>query len=1001
MTLRNKTLLIISATTITLILALYISSNIILLSGFSKIEEKDARQNIRRVHSALSSDVSNLRHFVRDWASWNSTYDFMEDGNREYIKANLTDEMFPNPRINFILYFDLEGQIKFSKGFDLAKKVETPIPQDLQEYIADNNRLINHIDTDSHFEGIIILQDGPMVIASCPILTGENKGPIRGTLIMGRYFNRTEVQRLASTTYLPLKMRLLEDQDMPRDFLEAQTEMAKDDSVFIHPVSDQSISGYTFIRDIHDEPCIIMKVAMPRDMFIQAKYSLALYLISMMLIGLTICAVVSLLFEKMIGNRLAHLSDGVRNFDPTLQSSTKVEYGGNDELAFLGASINKMLSDLALSRSELHKSEERFRTIYENAPVLIDAFDENGHCVLWNNHCRNTFGWTIQEITKCEHPLSLLYPEGNTRDEVMRAINTEPDGLFKEWHPVTKDGNVLTTIWTRFRLPDGIIIGLGYDITERKQAEEELRKEKAFSDKIMGSLPGIFYVFNQHGKILRWNRNVGTASEYLNEDIARMNPEEFFLPHERTLVNDTIREAFTTGRSEVDANFLAKNGNTTPYLLTGARFEMDGEVCIAGMGVDITKLKQTEEALRDSEKRFRTFTEMAPVGVFITDADGMITYWNRRHCEITGMSVEEGLGTGWIRGLHPEDRERVFSEWTKAISKRESFLSEYRFIDNNGVVSHTIGQATPLTNTAGQVTGYIGTITDITERKCAEEKRLELERQMQHTQKLESLGVLAGGIAHDFNNILMAVLGYSDLAIRDLSDTHPALSSIREIEKGAKRAADLTRQMLAYSGKGRFVIKSMDVSSLMEDMAHLLRTSIPRKITLNLDLDKDLAFIEADINQMQQIVMNLITNASEAIGDESGVVCLSTGEMNCTREFLARSLINPTSQEETLPPGVYVYFQVSDTGCGMDNTVTARLFEPFFTTKFTGRGLGMAAVLGIVRGHKGAIMLDTQPGDGTTFKVLFPAIKRKMQKQPQRHRKYRRYKGITDRAQSW
>jgi len=281
-----------------------------------------------------------------------------------------------------------------------------------------------------------------------------------------------------------------------------------------------------------------------------------------------------------------------------------------------------------------------------------------------------------------------------------------------------------------------------------------------------------------------------------------------------------------------------------------------------------------------------------------------------------------------------------------------------------------------VTDSQGNIAYIEGFVEDITERKRAAEERLTLERQVQHAQKLESLGVLASGIAHDFNNILMAVLGYADLAKSELPAQHPACQSLSEIEKGAIRAAELTRQMLAYSGKGHFVIEVMDVSHLINEMVDLLRTSISRSISLNVQLARDLPPIKADAGQIQQIVLNLITNASEAIGDQPGVITVSTGQALCSQEHLAHSLTNITS-EDAPPPGRYVYFQVTDTGCGMDDDTKLRVFDPFFTTKFTGRGLGMAAVLGIVRGHNGAIMLETKPGIGTTFKVFFPAAPEK------------------------
>jgi signal transduction histidine kinase/CheY-like chemotaxis protein len=267
----------------------------------------------------------------------------------------------------------------------------------------------------------------------------------------------------------------------------------------------------------------------------------------------------------------------------------------------------------------------------------------------------------------------------------------------------------------------------------------------------------------------------------------------------------------------------------------------------------------------------------------------------------------------------------------------------------------------------GQVMLYT-TWRDITERKRSEETRRSLERQMQHAQKLESLGVLAGGIAHDFNNLLMAILGNADLALNQLEPHSPARGNIEEIETVTRRAADLARQMLAYSGKGRFVIEPINLNGFVKEMAHLLTVSISKKVVLKYNFADNLPVCEGDATQIRQIIMNLIVNASEAIGEKSGVIALSTGAMDCDSVYLQDLRI-----EKALPAGLYVYIEVSDTGCGMDRETLNKIFDPFFTTKFTGRGLGLSAVLGIVRGHKGTIKVYSEAGKGTTFKILFPA----------------------------
>jgi PAS domain S-box-containing protein len=250
----------------------------------------------------------------------------------------------------------------------------------------------------------------------------------------------------------------------------------------------------------------------------------------------------------------------------------------------------------------------------------------------------------------------------------------------------------------------------------------------------------------------------------------------------------------------------------------------------------------------------------------------------------------------------------------------------------------------------------------------AEQQRHALETKVQQTQKLESLGLLAGGVAHDFNNLLTAILGHANLALMDLAPESPARDSLREIDKASGRAAELCRQMLAYAGKGRFVVEPINLSRLIEEMAHLLHVSISKKVLLRCQLTGELPAIEADPAQMRQIVMNLVINAAEAIGETDGVIRISTGVMQCSADYLGGSrLIEPPA------PGPFVFLEVADTGCGMDAETLGRIFDPFFTTKFTGRGLGLAAVLGIVRSHRGTLKVESERGRGTTFRVLFPA----------------------------
>jgi len=245
------------------------------------------------------------------------------------------------------------------------------------------------------------------------------------------------------------------------------------------------------------------------------------------------------------------------------------------------------------------------------------------------------------------------------------------------------------------------------------------------------------------------------------------------------------------------------------------------------------------------------------------------------------------------------------------------------------------------------------------------------EDQVLQTQKLESLGLLAGGIAHDFNNLLTAILGNTEIALMDLAPASPARENLREIEKAARQAADLCRQMLAYSGKGRFVIQTLDLRALITEMKPMLEMAISGKASLRYDFSAALPAIEADATQMRQVIMNLVINASEAIGERNGVISIMIASLECDRATLADTLIPDPAAD-----GTYVCLEVADTGSGMDEAVKTRLFDPFFTTKFAGRGLGLPAVLGIVRGHKGSVKVLSEKGKGTTIRLLFPAAER-------------------------
>jgi PAS domain S-box-containing protein len=385
------------------------------------------------------------------------------------------------------------------------------------------------------------------------------------------------------------------------------------------------------------------------------------------------------------------------------------------------------------------------------------------------------------------------------------------------------------------------------------------------------------------------------------------------------------------------------------------------------------------QAARDLEERVRQRTaeavqsaaasreqalllDLAHDAILSLDWDCTIRFWNRGAEHMYGWTREEALGKIAHQLLHtvfPEPLESIES----SLAEKGYWEGEIRHVARDGASLIVSSRWALRRGPEGEPRGFLEITTDITERR-------RIEEQLRHTQKLESLGVLAGGVAHDFNNLLTGILGNASLAIEACPPDHQNRLRLEEVMRAAEHAADLTRQLLAYAGKGRFVLRVFDLSGLVREISSLIQSSIPKHVQLNLHLDEALPCVEADPGQMQQIVMNLVINGAEAIGPEGGTVLVRTSAQ-AVDEYYAATM--SASGSGRLPSGSYVCLEVHDTGSGMSPETLARIFDPFFTTKFAGRGLGLSAVLGIVRSHRGAMKVYSHPGRGTTFKLLFPA----------------------------
>jgi PAS domain S-box-containing protein len=376
---------------------------------------------------------------------------------------------------------------------------------------------------------------------------------------------------------------------------------------------------------------------------------------------------------------------------------------------------------------------------------------------------------------------------------------------------------------------------------------------------------------------------------------------------------------------------------------------------LRGVMTDITESRRAHESLVESEERFRKIADAAPVLIWVYDERGQATYVNRQALAFHGRSLEQLCGDRWKELVHAEDRERVEAIVKEAVASPRDYQMEFRQLRADGEYRWMLSTATP--RFAGlDYAGHIGTMVDITQHRRDREQGLA-------AQKLESLGVLAGGVAHDFNNLLGSILANSELLLADLPAGAAAREGIDRINAVAARAAEIVRELMTFAGQENPKFEPVDVSSLVREMLELLKVSISKLAVIRVELADGLPAVMANASQIRQVVMNLITNASEALGNAGGVISVGSDLRWIRRD-------DPESGD--LAEGGYVRLRIGDTGCGMSKEIQDRIFDPFFSTKFSGRGLGLAAVQGIVRSHRGTIQLTSAPGEGASFEILLP-----------------------------
>jgi PAS domain S-box-containing protein len=622
----------------------------------------------------------------------------------------------------------------------------------------------------------------------------------------------------------------------------------------------------------------------------------------------------------------------------------------------------------------MSESDERFRAVFSQAAVGMAQVSLEGTWLLVNNRLCEMLGYSeaelreksLQDITHSDD-----WPCALAGRQQLLAGEISAHSMEKRY--VRKDG---TIVWARLHRSlvrdrenrPKYFNSVIEDITEKVQADRALRdSEQRLSLAQRAAHLGVW----------DWNMLTGVTTfsgEYaalhgLEPDHPPLTHEAWLRlvhPADRERVETLLRESIEqTHDWNVEFRVVWPDGSIHWLLGKGAVFlGDDGQpLRMTGVTLDFTERQQAVAALRESEERFRNMADAAPVMVWVSGLDKLCTFFNKGWLDLTGRTMEQSLGNGWASDVHPDDLERCLATYSSSFDERRSFEMEYRLRRADGAYRWVIDRGVPRFTPAGEFAGYIGSGIDITDLKQAQEEALA-------RQKLESLAVLAGGIAHDFNNLLGGILAEAELVEADLAVGSAPREEIERIKARAVRGSEIIRELMIYAGEDQTdLVEAVDVSELVEEMQELVKTSISKHAVVRANLHDDLPAVWGNTSQIRQVVVNLLINASEAIGEEQGVITITTAMVSGGRELAPNNVTE-------LPFGNYVLLEVSDTGSGITEEARAKIFDPFFSSKFPGRGLGLAVVLGIVQAHGGAINLMSAPGEGTTFQVFLPCSPR-------------------------